>query len=455
MSTVYSRLAEALADDWTVHARPEQLPPDGAWNIWLILSGRGWGKTRTGAEWVKSLIVSGQARRVALVGATSADVRDTMIEGQSGLLSVCSDWDRPNYEPSKRRVTFKNGAVCTAYSAEEADRLRGPQHDFAWADELAAWSNIRDTWDQLQFGLRLGKKPRICVTTTPRPVPLLKELIQRPDVHVTKGKTSDNAENLAETFLSAIVGRYEGTRLGRQELDGDILDDVPGALWSRDLIESCRVAKGEEPAMRRIVVAIDPAVSVSETSDATGIIVVGLGADGHGYVLQDLSGKYSPTEWARRAIGAYRLHKADRIVAEQNQGGLMVETTLHAVDRNAPVKLVNASKGKITRAEPISALYEQQRIHRVGCFPHLEDEMCSFEAGSSDSPDRLDAAVWAMTELIVLGRLLSFTPEMVAAVSRPGPSTGNYGKPLRFDRGRRGAPMPLGGMTGNFSDRFN
>ena len=206
--------------------------------------------------------------------------------------------------------------------------------------------------------------------------------------------------------------------------------------------------------MRRIVVAIDPAVSVSETSDATGIIVAGLGADGHGYVLQDLSGKYSPTEWARRAIGAYRLHKADRIVAEQNQGGPMVETTLHAVDRNAPVKLVNASKGKITRAEPISALYEQQRIHHVGCFPHLEDEMCSFEAGSSDSPDRLDAAVWAMTELIVLAACWS-SPRIRRSGDRPGPSTSRYGKPMRFDRRPRGAPMPLGGMTGNFSDRFN
>jgi len=398
---IFTRLVETIADDWTVHARPEQLPPAGAWNIWLILSGRGWGKTRTGSEWVKSLIVSGQARRVALVGATAADVRDVMIEGQSGLLSVCADWDRPNYEPSKRRITFKNGAVATAYSAEEADRLRGPQHDAAWCDELAAWSNVQATWDQLQFGLRLGKKPRCCVTSTPRPIKLLKELIARPDVHVTKGKTADNSSNLAETFLTAIVSRYAGTRLGRQELDGDVLDDVPGALWSRDLLEACRIPRGTEPAMRRIVVAIDPAVSVSETSDATGIVVCGLGVDGHGYVLEDLSGKYSPTQWSRRAIDAYKLHKADRIVAEANQGGAMVESTLRAVDRDVPVRLVHASRGKITRAEPISALFEQHRCHMAGCFPELEDQLCSFEPGTMDSPDVLDAAVWALTDLMV------------------------------------------------------
>jgi phage terminase large subunit-like protein len=380
--SIFARLAETLADDWSAHARPEQLEPAGTWNIWLILSGRGWGKSRTGAEWVKSLIVSGKAKRVALVGATAADVRDVMIEGQSGLLSVCADWDRPNYEPSKRRITFKNGAVATAYSAEEADRLRGPQHDAAWCDELAAWSNVQATWDQLQFGLRLGKKPRCCVTSTPRPIKLLKELIARPDVHVTKGKTSDNAANLAETFLTAIVSRYQGTRLGRQELDGDILDDVPGALWSRDMVEACRIPKGTEPPMRRIVVAIDPAISVTETSDATGIIVAGLGDDGHGYVLEDLSGKHSPTEWAIKAIAAYKRHKADRIVAEANQGGAMVETTLRAVDRAVPVRLVHASRGKITRAEPVSALYEQSRVHHVGCFPELEDERL---LGSSSS----------------------------------------------------------------------
>ncbi|SFK83484.1 DNA-packaging protein [Methylocapsa palsarum] len=398
-TSMFGRLAAALGDDWPGKARPEQLPPPGDWNIWLILSGRGWGKTRTGAEWVKSQIASGQARRVALVGATAADVRNVMIEGASGLLSICADWDRPTYEPSKRRVTFKNGAVVTAYSAEEADRLRGPQHDLAWCDELAAWTNLQAVWDQLQFGLRLGAKPRICVTTTPRPLKLLKSLIARPDVHVTKGKTSDNASNLAPTFLSAIVTRYEGTRLGRQELNGEILSDVQGALWSRDLVEETRIQKGSEPPMRRVVVAVDPATSVGENSDLTGVVVAGLGDDGNGYILEDLSGRYNPIQWATTAIAAYRRHRADRIVAESNQGGLMVESTLRAVDRTIPIRLVHASRGKITRAEPISALFEQHRAHIVGCLPELEDELCSFEPGSANSPDRLDAAVYALTDL--------------------------------------------------------
>ena len=268
------------------------------------------------------------------------------------------------------------------------------------------------------FGLRLGRKPRVCVTTTPRPIPLLKELILRPDVHVTKGRTSDNASNLAETFLTSIVSRYQGTRLGRQELDGDILDDVPGALWSRDMIEACRIPKGTEPPMRRIVVAIDPAISMTETSDATGIVVAGLGDDGHGYVLEDLSGKYSPTEWATKAVAAYKRHKADRIVAEANQGGAMVETTLRAVDRSVPVRLVHASRGKITRAEPVSALYEQHRVHHIGSFPELEDECCSFEPGSTNSPDRMDGLVWAITDLM-LGGLEQLTSWHVPATGMP------------------------------------
>jgi predicted phage terminase large subunit-like protein len=416
--SIFARLAETLADDWSVHARPEQLPPDWAWNIWLILSGRGWGKTRTGAEWVKSRIVSGQARRIALIGATASDTRDVMVEGQSGLLSVCADWDKPLYEPSKRRVTFKNGAIVTTFSSEEPSRLRGPQHDTIWLDELAAFGSLRETWDMAMFGLRVGKKPRCCITSTPRPLPLLKELIARPDVHVTKGKTSDNAANLAETFLTAIVSRYAGTRLGRQELDGDILDDVPGALWSRDMMEACRIPKGTEPPMCRIVVAIDPAVSVSETSDATGIIVAGLGDDGHGYVLENLSGKYSPTEWATKAVAAYKRHKADRIVAEANQGGAMVETTLRAVDRLVPVRLVHASRGKITRAEPVSALYEQHRVHHIGSFPELEDELCSFEPGSADSPDRLDSMVYSITDLM-LGGFQQLASWHVPAVGMP------------------------------------
>jgi predicted phage terminase large subunit-like protein len=445
MTSMYSRLADALQSDWAVHARREQLPPSGDdWSIWLLLSGRGFGKTRAGSEWVKSLIVSGRARRVALVGATASDIRDIAIEGESGLLSVCSDWDRPNYEPSKRRVTFKNGAICTAYSAEECDRLRGPQHDFAWVDELASFANAQAVWDQLMFGLRLGKRPQVCVTTTPRPIRLLKELIARADVRVVKGKTSDNSANLPPAFLAEIVKRYEGTRLGRQELDGDILDDVPGALWSRDMIEACRIPKGAGPAVRRIVVAIDPAISVSETSDATGIVVVGLGDDGHGYLLEDLSGKFSPTEWARRAVAAYKRHEADRIVAEANQGGAMVETTLRAVDRSIPVRLVHASRGKITRAEPVSALYEQNRIHHLGTYPELEDELCSFEPGSTDSPDRLDALVWGITDLMLGG----FVEMRSFHVPITGPSRSEWITAGGFGQPGSGGGLPISWVDG-------
>jgi predicted phage terminase large subunit-like protein len=400
--SIFARLAEALSDDWSAHARPEQLEPPGDWNIELILAARGWGKTRTGAERTKALIMSGKAKRIAFIGGTAADVRDVMVEGPSGILAVCSDWDRPNYEPSKRRITFKNGAIISLFSAEEPDRLRGPQYDFIWFDELAAMPNAQNVFDMAMFGLRLGKKPRALISTTPKPIKILKDLIARPDVHVTKGKTLDNADNLAPTFLTSIVARYQGTRLGRQELEGEILDDNPGALWSRDLIEKTRIPAGEHPELRRIVVAVDPAVSVSESSDETGIIVAGIGHNNHGYVLSDLSGKYSPTEWARRAIEAYRLHKADRIVYEQNMGGDLVANTLRMVDMSVPLRAVHAARGKITRAEPISALFEQHRSHVVGALPQLEDQMCSFEPGMRDShDDRVDAMVWALSDLQV------------------------------------------------------
>ena len=404
-TSIFARLAAAVGDDWAAKARPEQLPPPGDWNGWLILAGRAWGKTRTGSEWVKSSIMSGRARRVALVGATAADVRDVMLEGASGLLSVCSDWDRPLYEPSKRRVTFRNGAVATAYSAEEADRLRGPQHDLAWADELAAWSDVRASWDQLMFGLRLGNKPRVCVTTTPRPLPLLKELIARPDFHVTRGKTAANAANLAPTFMNAIVSRYEGTRLGRQELDGDILDDVPGALWTREAIDATRPAKAI-PEMVRIVVAIDPSGTggADDSGDSVGIVVAGKGTDGRGYVLADRTCKLSPDGWGRRAVEAYREFKADRIIAERNFGGAMVAHVIRTVDPNVSYREVVASRGKVARAEPIAALYEQRRVTHVAPFPDLKDQMCSMASDGycgDGSPDRVDALVWALSDLIM------------------------------------------------------
>ena len=404
--SIFSRLAEALDDPWRRQARPEQLPPPGDWTTWIYLAGRGAGKTRAGAEWVKSQAMASPTARIALIAPTSADARDVMVEGESGLLSIARDDFRPTYEPSKRRLTWPNGAQATMFSAEEPDRLRGPQHSAIWADEGAAWKNAHDTWAMAMFGLRIGKNPRVMVSTTPKPVKLLKALIARgpPEVAVTRGSTYDNRENLAPAFFSQIVRQYEGTRLGRQELNAELLEDVEGALWSRDLIERTRSPADAKPPLKRIVVAIDPAVSVSETSDETGIVVCGVGTDDRGYVLEDCSGKYSPTEWARVSIAAYRRHSADRIVAEANQGGAMVENTLRVVDRNIPLRLVHASKGKITRAEPVSALYEQGRVSHVGMFDQLEDQLCSFSPGSTDSPDRLDALVWAMTELMVAHR---------------------------------------------------
>ncbi|MGO9392619.1 DNA-packaging protein [Rhodoblastus sp.] len=402
--SIFERLASALQDDWAAKARPEQLPPPGDdWTTWLILAGRGFGKTRTGAEWVRSLAEAATVHRIALVGPTAGDVRDTMVEGESGLLSICPNWNRPVYEPSKRRLTWPNGCIATMFSSEEPDRLRGPQHGAAWCDELAAWNNVEDTWSMLQFGLRLGARPRQLVTTTPKPVKILKELVKNEDgsVVIVRGSTYDNRANLAPTFFSQIVRKYEGTRLGRQELNAELLEDIEGALWSRDVIERSRIAQRALPDLQRIVVAIDPAISNHEDSDETGIIVAGVGTDGRGYILEDISGRYSPTEWAKVAISAYRRHRADRIIAESNQGGAMVESTLRAVDASVPVRLVHASRGKIVRAEPISALYEQHRVSHVGLFDQLEDQLCSFAPGSAKSPDRLDALVWALTELML------------------------------------------------------
>lgn len=407
--TIFSGLLEAIDDDWRGLARPEQLPPAGDWSFWVFMAGRGSGKTRGGSEETRRRAMA-SGSRIALIAATAADARDVMVEGESEILSVCPSHDMPKYEPSKRRLTWANGSVATLFSAEEADRLRGPQHHFIWADELAAWRDAQSTWDMAMMGLRLGRRPRALVTTTPRPIKLLRDLIKRDgkDVVVTRSTTYANRDNLAPTFFSQIITRYEGTRLGRQELNAELLEDIEGALWSLDMIEAARKPKDFTPDLRRIVVAIDPAVSVSETSDATGIVVAGVGHDGRGYVLEDLSGKFSPTEWATRAVAAFNRHRADRIVAEANQGGAMVETTIRAVDKNVPVKLVHASRGKVTRAEPVSALYEQGRVHHIGCFPELEDEMTSFEPGSTNSPDRMDALVWALTELM-LGQAFEVT----------------------------------------------
>ena len=397
---------EALRYDWKFWARPNQLPPSGDWNIWLLLAGRGFGKTRTGAEYVR--VLKNTCDRIALVAPTSADVRDVIVEGESGILRISPPHDRPVYEPSKRRLTWQNGAIATCYSADEPDRLRGPQHSACWGDELAAW-RYPEAYDMLMFGLRLGKSPKAVFTTTPKPVKIVRELLKDPRVAVTRGSTYDNAANLAGSFLTQIVNKYEGTRLGRQELNAEMLEDTPGALWNRDLIDSLRVAAA--PPLRRIVVAIDPAVTSGEQADETGIIVIGFGkTEGveHGYVLEDLSGRYQPEEWARKAVDAYRRWKADRIIAEVNNGGDMVESTIRVVDRSVAFKQVRATRGKVVRAEPVSALYEKRRVHHVGFFHQLEDQMCCFttdfdKAVMGFSPDRLDALVWGATEMLQEG----------------------------------------------------
>ena len=390
----------AVLYDWTVWARPAQLAPPGDWRVWLILAGRGFGKTRSGAEWIRQQVENGRVGRIALVGATAADVRDTMIEGESGLLRVFPDEDRPRYEPSKRRVTFANGAIATTYSADEPDRLRGPNHDLAWADEVAAW-RYPEAWDQLMFGLRIGDRPRAVATTTPRPTKLIRNLAERADCVVTRGSTYDNTANLSPAFLDEMRQRYEGTRLGRQELEAELLLDADGALWNRDMLDQARTVT--VPNLRRIVVAIDPAATANADSDETGIVVAGVDDHGHGYVLEDRSMKGSPAEWASAAVTAHHVHKADRIVAEANQGGDMITHTLRTVDASAPVKLVHASRGKRTRAEPVAALYEQGRVHHAGTFPELEDQLCTWTP-DGPSPDRLDALVWALTELMVGSR---------------------------------------------------
>ena len=401
--------------DWSFWARPEQLRPDGDWTAWLILAGRGWGKTRVGAETVRAWVTGptplarGRFGRIALIAETAADARDVMVEGESGILAVHPPGCRPLYEPSKRRLTWPNGAVAMLYNAVAPDQLRGPQHDAAWSDELAKWRYARETWDMLQFGLRLGEHPQQIVTTTPRPIPILKEIIRAPGTVVTKGSTFDNASNLAPSFLTQIRDRYQGTRLGRQELEAEILDDVPGALWTRDGLDRARRgADGqslrEAPALQRVVVAVDPSGTRGHGGDSVGIIVAGKGLDGIAYVLADRTCSLSPHGWGRRAVEAYHAFKADRIVAERNFGGAMVEHVIRTTDPQAAYRDVVASRGKAVRAEPIAALYEQGRVKHIGSFPMLEDQMAAFTPDGyvgEGSPDRADALVWALTELML------------------------------------------------------
>lgn len=417
------------------HARPAQRPPAGVdWLLWLILAGRGFGKTRSGAEW--SWRKARRQARGALVAPTAADARDVMVEGESGILAVTPSAFRPKYEPSKRRLTYPNGALQTLYSADEPDRLRGPQHHYAWCDELAAWKQLDDAWSNLELGLRLGQHPQVLATTTPRPKPTILRLAKDESTSLTSGTTYENLANLAPAFRQRILTRYEGTRLGRQELLAELLTDVPGALWSLSQfdLDGFRVPRAELPDLERVVVAVDPAVTSEEGSDQTGLVVAGrhqpdptgfdlpahirlkqqlAGLAGRkvdlreprGYVLHAEGVRERPEDVMRRAAELYRYHQADAVVIEKNNGGDYLPAVLNAVAPGVHYELVTASRGKRTRAEPVSAIYSRERVHHVGDrvdFAALENQLSTWEAhGDDPSPDLLDALVWALTALLV------------------------------------------------------
>jgi phage terminase large subunit-like protein len=424
---------ERLGYLWRLWERIDQREPALPWRTWLVLAGRGYGKTRMGAEWVRRTAAAEPTARIALVGATRAQARSVMVEGDSGILAVCPPDEQPLWEPSLGRLRWPGGARAQLYSAAEPESLRGPQHHYAWCDEIAKWPFGQAAWDNLMLGLRRGALPRAMATTTPRPVGLVRKLYGQEGVAMTRGRTSDNAFHLSGAFIGEVIRDYGGTRLGRQELDGELIEDVEGSLWPRDLIEKCRTdavfvageaaprsgAGAAEPSgsglyrcarkdeLRRIVVGVDPPASAE--GDACGIVVCGLGGDGIAYVLADASAAgLSPEGWARAVARAADLWRADRVVAEGNQGGAMVESVLRGADIGLPVRMVHAGIGKSARAEPVAALFETGRAKFAGAFPELEDELAGMQAGGGyegpgRSPDRADAMVWAMTELM-LGR---------------------------------------------------
>lgn len=408
---------------WRLEARPEQLTPgtDGAalsytnWNIWLLLAGRGWGKTRVGAEDMAHYAFQNPKSRLAIIAPTFTDGRDTCVEGESGLMSILPSSTVAGWNRSMGELRLTNGSQFKIFSSDEPERLRGPQHHRAWCDEMAAWNYVQETWDMLLFGLRLGQQPQVVVTTTPKPIKLVRELVRRgedpTDVIVQRGNTFENAANLAPAALNELKKRYGGTRLGRQELNAEVLDEIEGALWNHELLDKFRIQdKSWVPeTMLAMVVGLDPAVTSGEDADETGIIVVGKGMcrrcnapEPHAFVLADNSQhRVGPATWARAAIRAYHVWKADRIIPEVNNGGEMVALTIKTLDNTVRVKPVRASRGKKTRAEPVAALYEQGRVHHVGSFEQLEDQMCTWEPESPESPDRMDALVWALTDLML------------------------------------------------------
>jgi len=408
--SVISELSEEEAQliqyEWSLFARDNQVIPSSSdWVVWLILAGRGFGKTRSGAESIRMLQESGRYGRFALIAPTAADARDVMIEGESGILATSPPWNRPEYEPSKRRLTWPNGAIATTYSGEDPESLRGPQHDAGWLDEMCAWSYAQDTWDMYSFGLRLGIRPLTVITTTPKPMQLLKDIMAEQGTYVTRGSTYDNKANLAPQFLAKIVKRYEGTRLGRQELNAEVLNDNPGALWNPSMVDPYRLpdkAVNEILAKCvRVAVGVDPAVSNNENSAEHGIVVAGMDEDGNGYVFADRSLAGSPFQWGSAVVRAYKDFSADRIYPEVNNGGDLVESNIRNIDPNVPITQVRATRGKAVRAEPIAALYEQGRIKHVGNFPELEHQLYNWNPldPTAKSPDRLDSLVWVLTGL--------------------------------------------------------
>lgn len=390
-----------LAARWTLAAHAGQMAPAGAWRVWLIRAGRGFGKTRAGAEWVCEQARLCGSARIALVGATLDEARAVMVEGPSGVVAVAAPYERVEWRPTRGEVRFASGAVASVYSAAAPESLRGPEHHFAWADELGKWT-APDAWTNLMMGLRLGDNPRAVVTTTPRPTMLMRRVMAMPAVVETRGRTGDNP-HLPAAFVAAMAAEYGGTRLGRQELDGELLDDVVGALWPRALIERQRV--GAPPALVRVVVGVDPPAGIG--GDACGIVAAGRAEDGRGYVIEDASVLgASPEGWARAVADCVARVGADRVIAEANQGGAMVASVLRAANAGLPLTLVHASRGKVARAEPVAALYESGRVFHAGRFPALEDELAGLSAGGGyegpgRSPDRADACVWALTHLML------------------------------------------------------
>ena len=394
--------AATLYSDWQLEARYSQLPPEGDWNIWLILAGRGFGKTHTGARDAALFALQNPQTQVAVVVPTFGDIRRVAFGGPSGILSflpkeLLLQGRGQGYNATGQEIRLWNGSKIMGFSATEPDRLRGPQFHHAWCDEIAAW-RYPETFDQLMFGLRLGEDPKCTITTTPKPTKLVKSLLARKRTCVTRGTTFENKANLAEAAVQQLEERYGGTRLGRQELYAEVLEDVEGALWNYQMIEDERMKMDGIPEMQRVVVGIDPAVTHSANSDETGIVVAGRGVDDRFYVLSDRSIKASPDGWMREALDAFYLHDADKIIAEVNNGGDLVERLLRTIDSSVSYKKVTATRGKMVRAEPIAALYEQKRVSHVGNFDILETQMCEY-AGEGKSPDRMDALVWALTEL--------------------------------------------------------